>query len=326
MAPAAPTLAEAAQQHADLARVREHLAAGRIAQARAALHEALALPPRDADEEYQGLLLIGDLLAAEGDVPGARAAYHAAQALSGVRRPRSLDARLAALDGGGRWRLDLDWGGGRYTGTRGSEHIALAELGYRHSPRLRTALGWTRAHAFDALDHGYRAALAGRPLDAVLVRIDAGWTPDAQFSAQRHAHLRLESRHAEILWPFVEHGWLRYPDGSLRTLGAGARLFIADVAVELRHARTEDIDGSWTGLSGLRLDAFIPGRHPLSLYAAAAAGEEGLPPQSRARLWRLSTGAGVALHHWELRASLGWEERRQVHRAQVLSVGLSRRF
>lgn len=286
------------------------------------LEHAATLGPQSTD----ALVLRGDVLLALGRRGEARASYEAARATPEGRVDDALAAKLARSAPERRWRLDAGAIFDRFDAQRGNEDSQYAQIGYAFAPQLTGYLHYDRYHQFDSRDHG--------------VAVGSYWSPGKQWLLQAEIALNVDEENfrpsrqysASLEWlielpvqPLLGLRLATYGEGDVTTLTPGLRFLPpGPVALELRHAFSDNTDGSHTGVTSLRANASLGRYAPYLLYVK---GQEALPPLDRAHI--AVTGAGVVVEidaRWSLRLDYSYEDREGAYIHQAYGLGASLRF
>lgn len=294
---------------------------GRREAALTELDTVLSREPGNAD----ALQLKGDVLIAGGDAGGARQAYLAARALPGGQGDPQLEQKIARAVPPLLWRLDAGIGFDDYSNERGSENSQFVQLGYRLGEAGSVYLHWDRFNQFEQLDQTFLAGGYWQPGAGMLLQVEAGGTPDAKFKPDSQAAINGEFNLRQRWQPLLGLRYLKYGEGNVVTVTPGLRVLIAATNVELRYGYSDNIDGSNTGVTTLRI-GFDP-RENLAVYALVADGEEALPPQARASFTVLGAGGVLTLNPlWSLRADYSYEDREDFYRRNSIGVAVTRKF
>ncbi|HKY92959.1 MAG TPA: YaiO family outer membrane beta-barrel protein [Nevskiaceae bacterium] len=237
-------------------------------------------------------------------------------------------AASADADGRPRWTLDLDWITDEFSNARGGEQTAMTQLGYRFSRKVLAYLHYEWLHHFDAYDQKYAVGALFEPMEDLAVSLEAGWSDDPVFSADRSGQVRVDLVRWDVVQPSIAYRYLDYDGfGHVSTWTPGVRVLTPAGNLEFRDAFSRDIDGTRTSIRSLKLFWLTGSEDQLAFYVAGFDGEDSLPPQTRADFWRLMSGLSWILsREWEVRADFGWEKREASYIQRSFAFGLTRRF
>ena len=283
------------------------------------VEKALVQAPGSVD----ALVLKGDVLAAEGDVPAARAAYLDARAVA--PNDAELGKKLERLAEPLRFRVDVGYIHDRYGNFRGREYSAYGQVGYSFN---RTDNVWFRAdymRYFRSVDRMFQIGGAVRPHRLLLLLPSVGGTSKPNFRPNSQAELGLESPILAWLTPLLNYRYFHYPNGDVRLYVPGVR--IAPVAwgnLEYRYGISKNVDRTTTNSWSLKGSAFL-GRY--SPYVGYADGVEDLPPQNSAKVTYYSAGCVVDVsRRWGFRLDYTYEDRPAFYQHHSEGAGITFRF
>ncbi len=296
------------------------------------LDDVLSRQPRSAE----ALTLKGDVLLARQQVPAAREAYQLALANGGD--PAELQKKIARIVSPSQWRLDTGFGSDNFSNSRGTEYNGFVQLGYQVSPTLSVYGRYELARQFGSNDTTYFVGSYWQPAPDWLLFGEIGQTPSADFRPNNQVQVGLEYLGNRYLQPLLTYRHARYAGtttatpgvvsgkGNVKTLTPGVRLIWPGAGnLELRVGSSDNIDGSTTRVSQLRLN--LEAGDSWSPYIAYFNGKEALPPQSAASFKVVVLGAVYRLNDtWSLRADLANEQRRNFYTRNSLALGVGYRF
>ncbi|MGQ0700917.1 MAG: YaiO family outer membrane beta-barrel protein [Panacagrimonas sp.] len=289
-----------------------------------ALSELGKVLERNADH-YDALLLRGDVLMAQNDRAGARAAYERARDIQPGNDDRDLSILLARTETPPRSRIDTGYAHERYNNARGTESGSHVQAGTSLAPGLSAYLRWDRLDQFGSIDNQYLAGAYWTPALHWLVFAEAGGTPDADFLPRVQAQTVVEWLPEGPVQPLLGYRYFGYVFGEVHTLTPGLRLpRLGFGELELRYALSRNTDESNTGVASVRY-GWTRGR--FAPYLAIHDGDEALPPQAEANF--TSYGAGCVMNldrNWSARLDYAYENRPDFYIHHTAALGLTYRF
>ena len=274
---------------------------------------------------YDALLLRADVLMAQNDHAGARAALERARGATPGNDDRDLSVLLARTDPPARSRIDSGYTYERYNSTRGIESGSYVQAGTAISDSLSTYLRWDRLDQFDSIDKQYTAGAYWNVAPRWLLFAEAGGTPDANFRPRVQAQIAAEWLHEGFLQPLLGYRYFGYGFGEVHTLTPGLRLAGLGIGdLELRYAISRNTDESHTGVTSAR---YSWTRDRFSPHLAIYAGDEALPPQPQASFTSYAVGCVVKLdRNWSARFDYAYENRPDFYIHHTAALGLTYRF
>lgn len=287
------------------------------------LDVALGSEPENVD----ALILEGDVLMADGQQRGARAAYLHAQARApgDAEIAKKIDRAVVPKA----WRFDIGTIADDYSRERDIEGSAYAQLGYQPSPGATWYLRGDRYDNFGAIDTGLSTGGYFRIAPWLLLHAEAGLTlGEADFRLEKQAILNGEFLFDGPVQPLLGYRYSRYEQtgnqGDVTTITPGVRLVGTGWNVELRYARSENLDDSTTSVSQAKLSLE---RERFTAYLLGADGEEATPPLAVAQIRVIAIGAAFKLNETlGVRVDFAHEDRKEVYIHNALGVGVSYRF
>lgn len=286
--------------------------------------EALTELARISDS-YDAQLLRGDILLAQGDRLGTKAAYERARHLLSGSDDRDLGQLLARTEAPLKRRFDAGLSYEHYDQARGSESGSFAQLGGVLTETVSGYVRWDRLKQFDAIDHQFVGGAYWSPLRKWLLSLEAGGTPDPDFRPRVQAQTSVEWLSGAMLQPLFSYRYFGYAFGEVHTYTPGLRVVLPGAGeLELRHARSRNTDESWTGVSSARYGWT---RNRWNSYLAIYDGEEALPPQPKAQFRTLAAGGSyMVTRRWTLRLDYAHEDRKDFYIHQGAALALTYRF
>jgi YaiO family outer membrane protein len=280
---------------------------------------------RAEPQNYEALVLKGDVLLADGQVAAARAAYETARGLSPAAEDRELERKLARAQTPAAWSLNAGALTDHFSNSRGDEAAAYLQLGYSFSSTLSAYLHYDWLRQFDAVDNQVLAGAYWRPLRKLLLHAEIGGTASADFRPDSLAQVDLEWLLDGPLQPLLGYRFMSYDVGDVHTLTPGLRwLFLDRADLELRYAASRNIDASNTGVVSARLGLSFGAFSP---YLAWYDGDEALPPQPKASFTTVAAGVVWAITPvWSLRGDFAYEDRPGFYSRRGGGLGVGLRF
>ncbi|MDP1907564.1 MAG: YaiO family outer membrane beta-barrel protein, partial [Hyphomicrobium sp.] len=274
---------------------------------------------------YDALLLRGDVMIAQGDRSGARAAYEQARDAKPGNDDRDIAVLLARTDAPLRSRIDSGYAYERFNSARGNESGSYVQSGTAVGDSLSAYLRWDRLDQFDSIDNQYVAGAYWNLAPRWLLFAEAGGAPDADFRPRVQAQTAVEWLRQGFVQPLLGFRYFGYAFGEVRTLTPGLRLPGLGIGdLELRYAFSRNTDESHTGVATARY-SWTRGR--FSPYLAIYDGEEALPPQPEARFTTYAAGCVVNLdRNWSARLDYAYENRPDFYIHHTAALGLTYRF
>ena len=281
------------------------------------------------------LTLKGDILLAAGNRQQARSAYLQAQALR--KGDSEIAKKIARTAPPKNWRLDAGYLADRFSAVRGDESSAYLQVGNQVSPDTSLYLRADRYNSFNSIDTGLSAGGYFRLAPWYLLNAELGLNVDtADFRPKQMAIFNSEFLIKGPLQPLLGLRYMHYDDstragsadllagGAVTTVTPGVRILMPSSSLELRYGYSQNLDHSKTGVFQAKLTVEQDGFTPYLLFAA---GEEALPPLSKAKIKVL--GAGVVWNlnsEWGARVDLSHEDRTNFYKHNTIGLGFSRHF
>lgn len=313
---------------------------GEWAHALSILNSYLAAHPND----YDALVLRGDVLLAEGHYAEAHAVYLQARALRPGVRDAELERKIDASLGPTHWRIDAGGTYAKFTNFRNTEGSGYLQVGYRTDRGDSAYLRYERLGQFGEVDQVGTLGLSAKFPEILAVAAELGGTPSAKFLPTWTADVELDGIGVPRVQPLLGYRYRHYDTqgvstvgtnggvvagpfvGNLTTITPGIRVLAGHYGnLEARYSRSHNLDGSNTGVVKLRWN-FAETRF-FAPYIGFDKGDEVVPPEPRESFKVYSAGSTIKLtRRWAGRIDIAYDERPGFYYSYSSTVGVSYMF
>ncbi len=292
---------------------------------RQASQQLLTEVTRAQPDNTSAWTLLGDVQLADGNISDARASYSHALRLNGGN-DAELQKRIARAVPPKQWRFDAGIVADRFSQERSNENSEYLQLGYTTAGKTTWYGKWERYEQFGQTDQSVGVGVYFLPSTHWLFNVE--WNnagSDAHFRPQSQLGVNIDWLLNRRVQPLLSYRDGDYDSatssGSVTTITPGLRVLFNNMNIELKHARTTNLDDSKTTVNSIKLNWDGEIYRP---YLAYTTGEEATPPLAIAEIDVVSAGLVWSINAaWGARIDIAREDRKNTYQHDSLGFGVS---